>query len=319
MTEIDKETNQIFHQRGDKLIYPIEYDFKKYDVLAFAIYNKSGLDEKPIVFEKFTIAEDCSSYTIEIDSDTMKIGEMLNKKKDYWYEISLNDEKTLVGYEMSEDETGNRKRKPAIFTLLPEGATLDRPSRYSLEIGEVSTGDEASATIEDNVLNLVLPRGEQGIEGKQGEKGASFKYEDFTPKQLETLRGPEGPQGLEGKQGIQGEKGEPFRFEDFTEEQLESLRGPKGDSPEIGAITNEEIDEMFANPHEHQYRSIGTAQNNGDGTHSITYICINSEDNCNEETKIVTEKHSYTSSEEFGVVTYTCICGETYYELAQSI
>ena len=47
-------------------------------------------------------------------------------------------------------------------------------------------------------------KGDQGVQGIQGEP---FKYEDFTPEQLEGLR---------------------FRYEDFTEEQLEEIRGPEG-------------------------------------------------------------------------------------------
>ena len=38
-----------------------------------------------------------------------------------------------------------------------------------------------------------------------------------------------GAQGLPGEQGKQGLKGDPFRYEDFTPEQLEALKGPKGD------------------------------------------------------------------------------------------
>nr|DAO46060.1 MAG TPA: Intracellular delivery domain [Caudoviricetes sp.] len=44
-------------------------------------------------------------------------------------------------------------------------------------------------------------------------KGRAFTYEDFTPEQLEALRG--------GK----GDKGEAFKFEDFTPEQLKKLKG----------------------------------------------------------------------------------------------
>lgn len=76
----------------------------------------------------------------------------------------------------------------------------------------------------------------------EGPKGDPFTYEDFTPEQLEALRGPEGPQGPQGiqgpqgPQGIQGERGYqglPFVYEDFTEEQLEGLKGPAGYSPKI--------------------------------------------------------------------------------------
>lgn len=53
-------------------------------------------------------------------------------------------------------------------------------------------------------------------------KGKAFTYEDFTPEQLEALRG--------GK----GDKGEAFKFEDFTPEQLKKLKGEKGEQWDKG-------------------------------------------------------------------------------------
>lgn len=44
----------------------------------------------------------------------------------------------------------------------------------------------------------------------KGDKGDPFKYEDFTPEQLEELTGP---------------KGDPFTFEDLTEDQKAELKG----------------------------------------------------------------------------------------------
>lgn len=41
----------------------------------------------------------------------------------------------------------------------------------------------------------------------KGDKGDAFTYQDFTPEQLEGLRGPQGIQGPQGEQGIQGEQG----------------------------------------------------------------------------------------------------------------
>lgn len=69
----------------------------------------------------------------------------------------------------------------------------------------------------------------QGPPGKPGSKGDPFRYEDFTPDQLEALNGPK------------GDKGDPFRYEDFTAEQLESLKGPKGDDGiglDVAQLTN---------------------------------------------------------------------------------
>lgn len=66
------------------------------------------------------------------------------------------------------------------------------------------------------------PQGEQGQsivgpQGPQGEKGEAFKYSDFTPAQLEALRGPKGADGT-------------MTFEDLTPEQKASLKGDKGDT-----------------------------------------------------------------------------------------
>lgn len=61
-------------------------------------------------------------------------------------------------------------------------------------------------------------KGDTGPRGETGAKGDAFTFDDFTPEQLESLRGPKGdtgatgPQGTEGAvgpQGPQGAKGEP--------------------------------------------------------------------------------------------------------------
>ena len=66
------------------------------------------------------------------------------------------------------------------------------------------------------------------FKGDPGDKGESFTYEDFTPEQLESLKGKDGDDGYTPQKGIDyfdGEKGDPFTYEDFTPEQLESLKG----------------------------------------------------------------------------------------------
>ena len=71
----------------------------------------------------------------------------------------------------------------------------------------------------------------EALRGKDGAKGDPFTYDDFTPEQLEALRGKDGA------------KGDPFTFDDFTPEQLEALRGPKGED----SFTNEYKD-ILDNP-----------------------------------------------------------------------
>lgn len=61
-----------------------------------------------------------------------------------------------------------------------------------------------------------------------GPKGDPFLYEDFTPSQLEALRGPQGEQGIQGEQGPQGEQG----IQGIQGVQGE--RGPKGEKGDKG-------------------------------------------------------------------------------------
>ena len=63
------------------------------------------------------------------------------------------------------------------------------------------------------------------MEALRGPQGKPFTYEDFTPTQLESLKGPKGDPGI---QGIQGKA---FTYNDFTSEQLNALKvkGDKGD------------------------------------------------------------------------------------------
>lgn len=48
------------------------------------------------------------------------------------------------------------------------------------------------------------PRGPQGIQGERGEKGDAFRYEDFTPEQLLSLKGEKGDRGEQGPKGNDG-------------------------------------------------------------------------------------------------------------------
>ena len=74
----------------------------------------------------------------------------------------------------------------------------------TVEIGTVTKGDAASVTnVGDEthaIFDFVLPRGDTGPQGPQGERGEPG---DTGPQ------GPQGERGETGPQGPQGEKGEP--------------------------------------------------------------------------------------------------------------
>ena len=81
----------------------------------------------------------------------------------------------------------------------------------AISIGTVEEGDEADATMTGSyafpVLNLVLPRGQQGETGPQGPEG------------------PEGPQGPEGQEGPEGPQGPPGQDYVLTQNDRNEIAG----------------------------------------------------------------------------------------------
>lgn len=118
------------------------------------------------------------------------------------------------------------------------------------------------------------PKGEDGAPGPQGpagEKGAdgTMIFEDLSPEQRESLRGPqgpiglegpEGPQGIQGVQGLPGDRGEtgPIGPEgprgDIGPEGPQGEQGLKGDTGDVGppptwvTLTQAEYDALEPDP-----------------------------------------------------------------------
>lgn len=114
------------------------------------------------------------------------------------------------------------------YLVGPTGAT--GPAN-TLTVGTVTasaSGGDAEATITgtapNQTLNLVIPRGIQGIQGEQGIQGV----------QGETgPQGPQGDQGIQGEQGVQGETG-PEGLQGETgpqgEQGIQGIQGIQGDT-----------------------------------------------------------------------------------------
>ena len=87
-----------------------------------------------------------------------------------------------------------------------------------------------------NPISISGEPGPIGETGPKGDKGDAFTYNDFTPEQLASLKGPQGEQGIQGPVGPKGDKGDAFTYSDFTPDQLAALKGPKGDKGDKGDI-----------------------------------------------------------------------------------
>lgn len=113
------ENDEIHLTRGDKCIIGLsiaEYTFKAEDYILFKIYRKKELNKAPVLSKKVTVNTETTDIEISLTSEETKIGEQTNKVEEYWYEIELNGEQTILGY----DENGPKK-----LLLYPEGADIN--------------------------------------------------------------------------------------------------------------------------------------------------------------------------------------------------
>lgn len=98
------------------------YEFQPGDIVRMKIFGKK--DAETVYLSKdFPVVAKTNSVGVMLTEQDTKIGDVISKPTDYWYEIELNpytNPQTIVGY----DEDGAK-----IFKLFPEGKDLvDEPT-----------------------------------------------------------------------------------------------------------------------------------------------------------------------------------------------
>lgn len=116
MFKIENKTIKI--NRGDigtiTLTIP-DHIFQKGDVITLGVYTKKGLQKESKLLKNVVVEEATASVDIPLTKEDTTIDEIQNKPITYWYEIQLNHEQTVVGYD---DES------TADFILYPEGSDI---------------------------------------------------------------------------------------------------------------------------------------------------------------------------------------------------
>ena len=124
MATIDEKLN-ISINRGDMLPLTIklknkdgsDYFFQKGDVIRFKVFKKKDCNCVEVQ-KDITVEETSETVDLIITSQEMKIGDIIEKPVEYWYEVELNPDtdftQTIIGYTL---EDGAK-----ILWLLPEGA-----------------------------------------------------------------------------------------------------------------------------------------------------------------------------------------------------
>lgn len=120
---MQKITNSMIEvNRGDELSLSLTiqqdtgtYTFVSGDKVVFSLYNKGKMNEKAVLIKEVEATGGETTLNISLTSEETKIGELINKPVEYWYEIELNDRFTVIGY----DDEGAK-----ILMLYPEGSKI---------------------------------------------------------------------------------------------------------------------------------------------------------------------------------------------------
>ena len=160
MFQIDDDMT-IYITRGDVAYFSVTadnngvpYKFKPGDVVRIKVFAKK--DAANVVLQKdFPITVEVDKVNIYLEEKDTKIGEVISKPVDYWYEIELNpftNPQTIVGY----DDDGAK-----IFKLFPEGRDL---TSTLTEDDIPLVDDELSMTSERPIQNQAVTRALFGLE-----------------------------------------------------------------------------------------------------------------------------------------------------------
>ena len=151
----------IYATRGDIVFFSVSaeedgvpYKFQAGDVLRIKIFGKK--DAETVLMQKdFPINEVCEEADIFLTEEDTKLGEVISKPKDYWYEVELNpgeNPQTIIGY----NEDGAK-----VFRLFPEGDDIDSyvpdPEDFPVvdeELDMTSPRPLANKVIAKNFANL---------------------------------------------------------------------------------------------------------------------------------------------------------------------
>lgn len=112
------EPNQLVVNRGSMLSFWIKKKdgslFKANDILRMKVMEKNNV-ENVVIQKDITVSEDMEKVPIVLLSSDTKVGDLINRPVDYWYEIELYPDteytQTVLGYD----------NDPKLFTLRPEG------------------------------------------------------------------------------------------------------------------------------------------------------------------------------------------------------
>lgn len=175
----------IYATRGDTVFFAVSadddglpYKFQAGDVLRLKIFEKKKAEN--VILEKtFGITGVTEQVDILLTEADTKIGEVISKPVDYWYEIELNpftNPQTIIGY----DDDGAK-----IFRLFPEGADSEvvEPEPEDIPVVDDELDMTSTRPVQNQAVSRAIVRLEadcqvtkKAVKDKAAEMDASVSY-----------------------------------------------------------------------------------------------------------------------------------------------
>jgi len=115
MIKFDEDGTTLLVTRGDRGSITVKLKegctFKVGQKVSLVVVKKKGYIEDPVLKKSVIVQQESHTVKIPLNSEDTKIGEYINKKVDYWYNIVVDNDQTIFG----SDEDGEK-----IFRLFPE-------------------------------------------------------------------------------------------------------------------------------------------------------------------------------------------------------
>ncbi len=75
------------------------YEFQVGDIIKFNVYEKRGYDKEPLLTKIIIVETVSDNVDIPLTESDTTFGELINKPTIFWWDISLNEDMTVIGYD----------------------------------------------------------------------------------------------------------------------------------------------------------------------------------------------------------------------------
>ena len=273
----------IYVTRGDTALFSVTAEkdgesflFQPDDVIRLNVYAKKNCDDV-VIRKDFKADAETDRIDILLTKEDTKVGNIISKPTDYWYEVVLNpvtNPQTIIGY----DDDGAK-----LFRLYPEGNDTEEIQKEDIPIVDGDFSETSERPLQNHVITRRLSELEKEIE-KTAEKITSKDIVPITKAEYDKLY-EKGTYQPDVVYLILGTAYNPDEDKtvleiandalDVANEALEIAKDPYGtvqiDKGGTGATTAEEVHENLMIPYATVVSYVGTGLSGVDAPNSLTF------------------------------------------------